>query len=73
MSIKIGQKQAYVNNPIGRINQANLRANHYVKNSEALQRLDVLDRSYGQRPRVEDDANAAALLGVPKLREIGVG
>lgn len=73
MSIKISQKQAYINNPILRINQTNLRANHYVKNSEALQRFNILDRGYGQSPRVEDDANASALLGVPKLREICIG
>lgn len=73
MSIKIGQKQAYVNNPIGRSSLVNLRNNRYVADTGALQKYNSLDIGYGQRPRVEDDANAAALLGVPKLREIGIG
>ena len=68
MSLKVGQKQAYVNNPIARLGA--VRPSSYVQNRGALQKYNALDRGYGQSPRVEDDANASELLGANKLREI---
>ena len=75
MGFSVNKTQSYVNNPIGvngRISAGNVRA-HYVKDLGALNRYNSLDRTYGQSPRVEDDANAHGLLGVPRLREIGIG
>ena len=70
MDFKVGQKQAYVNNPMLVRNIGQVRSNRYVQNLAALKRYDALDKGYGQRPRVEDDNNASGLLGDKKLREI---
>lgn len=67
--------QSYVNNPLvirGHQNVGVIRANHYVKNLDALNRYNSLDRTYGPRPRVEDDNNAHELLGVPRISEVAV-
>ena len=71
----VNKTQSYVNNPIslyGRFNVGAVRTNHYVKDTNALQRYNALDRGYGQSPCVEDDANASELLGVTRLREIAI-